>query len=86
MTATTKFAKPPQPNAVSKGPIATYSGAIMLGPDWWKIGAAGTPVDGTTGANWCGPGSEYSDLTSGNLYINGGTLASPTWKLVTRAA
>jgi hypothetical protein len=62
----------------------------MIGPDMWKLAAAGTPVDGAvgtgTGAGFAGIGSEFTDTTAGNLYINGGTLASPVWKLVTRAA
>jgi hypothetical protein len=47
---------------------------------------AGTPTDGTTGANVAGPGSRYTDITNANLYLNGGTKASPVWKLVTRSA
>ena len=47
---------------------------------------AGVPTDGTTGANVAGIGSQYTDITNGNLYLNGNTKASPTWKLVTRAA
>jgi hypothetical protein len=45
---------------------------------------AGAPVDGMTGAMVAGPGSRYTDITNANLYINGNTKASPTWKLVTR--
>lgn len=44
------------------------------------------PTDGTTGATIAGPGSLLIDRTNMNLYINGNTKASPTWKLVTRAA
>lgn len=48
----------------------------------------GVPVDGTsgTGAGFAGKGSLATDITNGDLYINAGTKASPTWKLVTRAA
>jgi hypothetical protein len=48
----------------------------------------GAPTDGTsgTGANVAGPGSLYIDYTNANHYINANTKASPTWKLVTRAA
>lgn len=50
----------------------------------------GAPVDGAvgtgTGATFLGKGSLYIDNTNGNIYINAGTLASPVWKLVTRAA
>lgn len=47
----------------------------------------GVPTDGTTGtgAGICGKGSLCTDFTNGNLYINAGTKASPTWKLVTKA-
>jgi hypothetical protein len=49
---------------------------------------AGVPVDGTsgTGAGTLGPGSIYTDITNSKLYVQGGTLASPAWKLVTSAA
>jgi hypothetical protein len=49
---------------------------------------AGAPSNGTsgTGAGIAGPGSLCVDTTNFNLYINAGTLASPTWKLVTRAS
>lgn len=46
---------------------------------------AGAPTDGTTGANVAGKGSRYTDVTNAKLYINGGTTASPTWKIVTSA-
>lgn len=49
----------------------------------------GVPVDGVvgtgTGAGFMGKGALYIDTTNGKLYINGGTLASPAWKLVTSA-
>jgi hypothetical protein len=49
---------------------------------------AGAPTDGTsgTGAGFAPKGALCIDYTNANLYINGGTQASPTWKLVTRAA
>ena len=47
---------------------------------------AGVPTNATTGATFAGPGSLYVDITNAKLYINGGTKASPTWKLVTSAA
>ena len=40
---------------------------------------AGAPVNGTTGAGIGGPGSTYFDTTNKVLYVNTGTLASPTW-------
>lgn len=90
MTATTAFKNSPQPNEVTKGAAAIGGGAVLLDAanSVWKLSAVGTPVDGTsgTGAGWAGPGSEFTDVTGANLYVNGGTKASPTWKLVTRAA
>jgi hypothetical protein len=47
---------------------------------------AGAPVDGTDGANISPKGGLLIDYTNADLYINGGTQASPVWKLVTRAA
>ena len=47
---------------------------------------AGAPTDATTGKYFAAIGSLYSDSTNGNLYVNAGTMASPTWKLVTRAS
>lgn len=49
------------------------------------ISGSGVPTDAVTGAGDCGKGSVYSDFTNGKLYVNGGTKASPTWKLVTSA-
>lgn len=45
---------------------------------------AGAPTDGTsgTGVNVCGKGTLLIDTTNGVLYINTGTLASPTWTKV----
>jgi hypothetical protein len=65
------------------------SGPLELGDVNFQIlNGAGVPVDGTsgTGAGTAGKGSIYADQTNGKLYVNGGTLASPTWKLVTSAA
>jgi hypothetical protein len=52
------------------------------------VTVAGVPVDGTsgTGAGVAGKGAFCVDTTNANLYLNANTLASPTWKLVTRAA
>ena len=49
---------------------------------------AGAPTNGTSGtkAGRAATGALLIDTTNANLYVNGGTLASPTWKLVTRAA
>jgi hypothetical protein len=66
-----------------------FSGPVEIGDSNFQIiPGAGVPVDGVsgTGAGTAGKGSLYSDQTNGKLYVNGGTLASPTWKLVTSAA
>jgi len=47
---------------------------------------AGAPTDGVTGAAISEIGFRYTDQTAGKMYVNGGTKASPVWKLVTSAA
>jgi len=61
---------------------------IKLTNDAAILTNAGVPTDGTsgTGVGAAGPGSLCIDITNSNHYINAGTKASPTWKLVTRAA
>lgn len=46
---------------------------------------SGAPTDGVTGAGVTGKGSLYIDATGGEVYINTGTKAAPTWKLITHA-
>lgn len=43
---------------------------------------SGAPTNGTTGKNVAGPGSLYIDYTNKLLYMNTGTLASPTWTAI----
>jgi len=45
---------------------------------------SGSPTNGTsgTGAGLCGPGSSYTDYTNKAIWFQAGTLASPTWQLV----
>ena len=66
------------------GPTFIFDEATPIG----VTTIAGVPVDGTsgTGAGVLGKGSLALDTTNGKIYVNGGTLASPTWKLVTSAA
>lgn len=45
----------------------------------WRGANSGTPVDGTTGKNLFGTGSEVIDYVNGIRYINVGTKASPIW-------
>lgn len=66
-------------------------GMVVVGDTRFYVGA-GAPVDYTdgtppaTGEAEAGIGSVYIDTTNGKLYVNGGTKAQPTWKLVTSAA
>jgi hypothetical protein len=55
------------------------------GTDVTWISKAGVPGS-SDGATVAGPGSICSDITNFDLYINAGTKATPSWKLVTRAA
>jgi hypothetical protein len=55
---------------------------IRMENDVVFMNAAGVPTNGTTGANFAGKGSLYVNITTGILYINTGTLASPTWTVV----
>lgn len=50
----------------------------------WDVVGTGAPVNGTsgTGVNICGPGSEYTNATTGDRYLNFGTRTSPTWGAV----
>jgi hypothetical protein len=52
--------------------------------DVWQISDAGVPTDGTsgTGADFAGPGSVYTNITTGQKYINTGTKASPIWQII----
>jgi hypothetical protein len=60
---------------------------VRLVSDVVELVGSGAPTDGVagTGVDVAGPGSRYTDIAGPNLYINGNTKASPTWKLVTRA-
>lgn len=61
---------------------------IRLSKEVCIFQGAGVPTDGVagTGNGFAEIGSLYLDRTNGNAYLNAGTKASPTWKLVTRAA
>lgn len=67
---------------------AVLKADLRLSKEVCVLNGAGVPVDGVagTGAAFAEIGSQYIDRTNGNLYLNAGTKASPTWKLVTRAA
>jgi len=49
------------------------------------ISGTGVPVDGTTGAGDAGKGSLYTNVSTGKIYVNNGTKASPAWGIVTSA-
>lgn len=49
---------------------------------------AGVPVDGAAGTQFgvAAKGALLIDATNAKVYINGGTLAAPVWKIVSSAA
>lgn len=70
-----------EPLAIAKAIVRT-----PLEAGW--IESEGVPTDGGagTGAGFAGKGAFCVDVTNADLYLNAGSKASPTWKLVTRAA
>lgn len=68
--------------------LLTLAVSLSMGNDVVILTNAGVPTNGGagTGVGVAGPGSICVDYTNANLYVNGNTKASPTWKLVTRAA
>jgi hypothetical protein len=64
------------------GPSSQDNAEIVIYP------FAGVPVDGTSGtfAGNIRIGGIVVDVTNANIYINAGTVLSPVYKLVTRAA
>lgn len=74
-----------------KVPVLNASG-LLDGTMSMVFVQAGAPVDytdGTPPASFEGvapKGSLLIDTTNANVYVNAGTLAHQTWKLVTRAA
>jgi hypothetical protein len=57
------------------------SAPVRIVADVCLLVGSGDPVNGTTGANVCGPGSLYFDvaITTKAVYVNTNTKASPTW-------
>ncbi|SRR5258706_8939486 len=49
-----------------------------------RLFGAGAPA-ATFGANQAQTGSEYIDTSAGKIYINSGSKATPSWKIVTSA-
>lgn len=68
---------------VTKNPAAAVPDAGAPA-DLCHLYGAGAP-SASTGANNAAPGSLYTDTTNAKLYIQGGTKASPSWKIVTSA-
>lgn len=75
-----------KPNLITKG--TGLIGALMIGTTAPTLlfQGAGAPVDGTTGAGDANVGSQYTDRSTGDVYINVGTKASPVWALTGGAA
>lgn len=63
---------------VTKGLTRSPNNVVWLEGD-------GVPVDGTTGDNFAGKGSRYTDYTNGEEYINTGTITDSVWKKLTHA-
>lgn len=47
-----------------------------------ELSASGSPTDNLTGVGFAEPGSRYTDLDTGDIYINTNTAAEPTWSLL----
>jgi len=71
-------------NVISLFDIAALDAAFTLHRSQ-DLFAAGVPTDTVTGANVSEIGARYTNVTTGQLYLNGGTKVSPVWKIVTRA-
>lgn len=65
--------------AIAKALLRSPHGVCYLEGD-------GVPVDGTTGDNFAGKGSQYHDYTNGEIYVQTGIISNPVWKKVTHAA
>lgn len=68
--------------------LAILKADVRMSNEVCILNGSGAPTDGGagTGVGVAGPGSMYIDISGKNAYINANTKASPTWKLVTRAA
>lgn len=74
--------KEPPVNYQSQGAAAFKHVLVDPANSIWLASADGAPVDGTDGAGWTGKGSLAYDYTTGTLYTNTGTKASPVWSPV----
>ena len=66
-------------------PLAIAKADIRMSSQVCIMHGAGVPTDGTTGDNFAEKGSLYIDTTNGKLYVQGGAITSPAWKIVTSA-
>lgn len=68
--------------------LAYLKAALRLDNNVVVMTGTGAPTDGGagTGLNFAGPGSLFTNITAGNIYIQTGLISSPVWKLITRAA
>lgn len=65
------------------GSVQPYKKAEMrMSNDVVIMTGSAAPVNGTTGDNFAGPGSLYVATSTGVLYINTGTISSPSWVVV----
>jgi hypothetical protein len=53
-------------------------------PDVMHLYGAGAP-SAATGANQAAVGSLFTDTSAGKLYVNSGSKATPSWRIVTSA-
>lgn len=66
--------------------VAPLQVLTVVASDILDLSGAGAPVDYTdgdpvaTGEGVAGPGSRYTDVTAGALYLNTGTKAEPVWE------
>lgn len=69
-------------------PVIVYErAAIRMGLDVCDLTGTATPTDGVngTGVDVAGPGSLYRCTGTPGVYINTGSKASPTWKVITHS-
>ncbi len=59
-----------------QGVISTNAGMMHLGGGRYLGVTDGAP---TGGDGWAGKGSVFIDYTNSDIYMNTGTVASPTW-------
>lgn len=65
------------------GSVQDYKKAeIRMSNDVVIMTGSAAPVNGTTGDNFAGPGSLYVATSTGVLYIQTGSISSPTWVVV----